>query len=174
MSAAAIRVRQATAADVGTIESLLLEAAAWVDALGVVMWEAGELEREEVERDVAAGQFFVAEADGDPAGILRFQLEDELFWPDLRPGRSAFVHRIVVHRAYKGTGVSAALLQWAADRARELGRHHLRLDCDANRPKLRALYERFGFRLHSYRQVGPYYVARYEYPLRSRDSDAGT
>ena len=173
MSGAAIRVRQAAAADVATIESLLREAAAWVDALGVVMWEAGELERDEIERDVSSDQFFVAEVDGDPAGIVRFQLEDELFWPDLPPGRSAFVHRIVVRRAYKGTGVSAALLQWAADRALSLGLDHLLLDCDANRPKLRLLYERFGFRFHSYRQVGPYYVARYEYPLRSH-SDAET
>ena len=36
------------------------------------------------------------------------------------------------------------------------------------RTKLRALYERCGFRLHSYRQVTSYYVARYEYPLDPR------
>jgi len=28
-----------------------------------------------------------------------------------------------------------------------------------------ALYEGFGFQFHSFRQVGPYYVARYTYPL---------
>ena len=42
----------------------------------------------------------------------------------------------------------------------------LRLDCDSHRLKLRALYERFGFTLHSFRQVGPYHVARYEYRVR--------
>ena len=35
----------------------------------------------------------------------------------------------------------------------------------ASRPKLRELYERFGFQFHSFREVGPYYVARYLYPL---------
>jgi hypothetical protein len=30
-----------------------------------------------------------------------------------------------------------------------------------------ALYEGFGFQFHSFRQVGPYYVARYEYPIES-------
>ena len=64
------------------------------------------------------------------------------------------MHRLVVRRRFKGQSLSTSLLQWAADRAREMGKRSLRLDCDASRPKLRALYERFGFRLHSFRQVG--------------------
>jgi GNAT superfamily N-acetyltransferase len=72
------------------------------------------------------------------------------------------VHRLVARRAFKGRGVARALLEWAMHHARAQGRAVLRLDCDANRPKLRALYESCGFRLHSYRQVGPYYVSRYE------------
>jgi GNAT superfamily N-acetyltransferase len=166
----AVTVRQALIADTSTVHRLLLEAAAWVDALAAPedrrrMWEAGELEHEAVAAEVAAGQFHLAEIEGLPAGAIRFQLEDRLFWPDLPEGESAFVHRLVVSRAFKGRGVSSALLQWAASHARETGRSWLRLDCDNDRPKLKALYERFGFRLHSYRHVGPYYVARYEYPL---------
>ena len=53
----------------------------------------------------------------------------------------------------------------AVDQARALDRDVLRLDCDADRVSLRAVYERFGFVYHSDRQVGPYYVARYEYWL---------
>ena len=99
---------------------------------------------------------------GSVAGAIRFQLEDPLFWPDLPEGQSAFVHRLVVARTWKGQGVSQALLEWAAGRTRELGRDALRLDCDASRTKLRQLYESCGFTLHSYRHVGPYYVSRYE------------
>jgi GNAT superfamily N-acetyltransferase len=161
----AIRIRQATASDSRTIHALLLEAARWVDALGVVMWEDGELELEGIRREVAAGEFHVAEVDGRPAGAIRFQTEDLLFWPDIPQAASAFVHRLVVSRDFSGTGISTALLQWAVAHARDLGKDWLRLDCDDSRPKLKALYERFGFTLHSYRQVGPYYVARYEYSL---------
>jgi GNAT superfamily N-acetyltransferase len=113
-----------------------------------------------------AGLFFVAERDGEIAGAVRFQLEDQLFWPDLDTDDSAFVHRLAVRRPYAGQGVSAALVRWAADRARALGKQYLRLDCDEERSRLRAVYERLGFRLHSFRQVGSYYVARYELPLR--------
>jgi GNAT superfamily N-acetyltransferase len=97
--------------------------------------------------------------------VIRFQLEDRLFWPDIPQTESAFVHRLAVRRRYKGRGVSTALLQWAVERARAVGKRHLRLDCDESRPKLRALYEGFGFQLHSFRQVGSYYVARYEYAV---------
>jgi GNAT superfamily N-acetyltransferase len=162
---ATITVRQARAADAATIQEMLEEAAGWVDALGVVMWDEEELARGRLHSEVAAGQFFIADVDGEAAGAVRFQLEDQLFWPDLTRDDSAFIHRLVVRRRYKRIGVSTALMQWAVSRARELGKRWLRLDCDADRPKLRTLYEGFGFRFHSFRQVGPHYVARYEYQL---------
>jgi GNAT superfamily N-acetyltransferase len=148
--------------DADAVQRLLQDAARWVDALGGVMWEDGELERASIDADVAAGLYVVAEIAGSVAGAIRFQLEDPFFWPDLPEGQSAFVHRLVVARTWKGQGVSQALLEWAAGRTRELGRDALRLDCDASRTKLRQLYESCGFTLHSFRHVGPYYVSRYE------------
>jgi len=162
---ATITVRQARVADAPTIQDMLKEAAGWVDAMGVVMWEEGELDPGRVDGEVAAGQFFIADVEGEAAGAVKFQLEDQLFWPDLLQDDSAFIHRLVVRRRYRGLGVSTALMRSAASHARELGKRCLRLDCDASRPKLRTLYEGFGFRFHSFRQVGPYYVARYEYQL---------
>lgn len=157
-------VRQAAPSDAATVEDILDEASRWADArLGVVMWEEGELAHEHIASEVHRGLFFIAESDGEAAGVIRFQLEDVLFWPDLAdPLESAFIHRLAVRRAFAGQGVSTALLQWAVDRARALGKRYLRLDCDDERVRLKAVYERFGFRLHSHRQVGSYYVARYE------------
>ena len=166
----AVTVRQAMPPDAATVQDMFEEAARWVDALGVVMWDEGELDPGRMVREIAAGQFFIAEIDGDPAGAVRFQLEDQLFWPDLAGDDSAFIHRLVVRRRYKGHGVSTALLQWAVSRARSIGKSYLRLDTDASRPKLRQLYEGFGFQFHSFRQVGAYYVARYEYPLTDRQT----
>jgi GNAT superfamily N-acetyltransferase len=157
-----ITIRQAAAADVAIVDQMIREAAAWVDALGVVMWDDGELDADRIRTEVAGGMFFLAVVGGEVAGAIRFQLEDQLFWPDRPAGEAAFVHRLVARRAFKGRGVARALLEWAKGHARAHGRGLLRLDCDANRPKLHTLYESCGFKLHSYRTVGPYYVRRYE------------
>ena len=129
------------------------------------MWRAGELEPADIAKAVEAGEFYVLECGGEVAGTVKFQLEDPLFWPDVPGGESAFIHRVAVRRAFAGSGASGAMMQWAAERARALGKRYVRLDCEAARPSLRAVYERFGFRYHSDRQVGPYLVARYEFPL---------
>jgi len=156
-------IRQAGVDDTRALVETLVEASDWVTQLdGTIMWVEGELEEPRVRAEAEAGLFVVAEVGGQVVGAIRFQLEDRLFWPDIDGSDSAFVHRLAVRRANAGQGISTALLQWSADRARSLGKRYLRLDCDADRARLRELYEGFGFRLHSYRQVGAYYVSRYE------------
>ena len=96
---------------------------------------------------------------------VNFQLEDKLFSPDIPHQDSAFIHRLAVRRKFAGGEVSSALLLWAIARTLDLGRRYLRLDCEASPPRLRAAYERMGFRFHSNKHVGPCYVARYEYDV---------
>ncbi len=158
-------IRQASAHDSAVISNVLKEAAEWLTERGMPMWRAGELEPADIAKAVEAGEFYVLECGGEVAGTVKFQLEDPLFWPDVPGGESAFIHRVAVRRAFAGSGASGAMMQWAAERARALGKRYVRLDCEAARPSLRAVYERFGFRYHSDRQVGPYLVARYEFPL---------
>lgn len=129
------------------------------------MWRDDELLPERLAADIANGQFFLAEVCGEAAGTVKFQREDPLFWPDLPSGDAAYVHRLAVRRRFAGGAVSLALLRYAAARTWQDGRRFLRLDCEASRPRLRAFYERVGFRHHSDRQIGPYFVARYECAL---------
>jgi orotate phosphoribosyltransferase len=130
------------------------------------MWKGDELSPARIADDVANGLFYVAECDGEIAGTIKFQLEDTLFWPDVSQAESAFIHRLAVRRRFAGGVVSSAILSWAVERARALGRHYLRLDCEASRARLRKVYEQFGFRHHSDRHVGPYFVSRYEFEIQ--------
>ena len=129
------------------------------------LWRGDELEPARLAADVDAGLFFLAEDSGDAAGTVKFQLEDSIFWPEAGQQEAAYLHRLAVRRRYAGTGLSAELLRWAVARTHALNRRYLRLDCPASRARLRAVYERFGFRHHSDRQVGPYLVSRYEYDV---------
>jgi GNAT superfamily N-acetyltransferase len=151
--------------DTEMVAEVLREAARWLEQSGMAMWRDDELVPSRIAADVDSGLFFIAECDGEAAGVVKFQLEDGQFWPDVQQGKSAFVHRLAVRRRYAGGGISSALLSWAIGRADSLRKDYLRLDCEASRPKLRAVYERFGFVHHSDRQVGPYFVSRYEYRI---------
>jgi GNAT superfamily N-acetyltransferase len=165
-----IRVRAATSADAPAVTAILAEVDAWVAQLGTPMWELGEVEEGRLATEVASGLFSLALCDGEPAGTVKFQLDDPLFWPDRPDDNAAYIHRLAVRRKFAGGRISTALMTWAVDQTRALDRDVLRLDCDADRVSLRAVYERFGFVYHSDRQVGPYYVARYEYWLARQGS----
>jgi GNAT superfamily N-acetyltransferase len=162
---AQLQMRQAMPEDAELVHFILHEAAAWLRDRGTPLWAEDEIAPEVIAREVDAGLYFLAERDGQVAGTLRFQLTDPEFWPDVDEAESAFVHRLAVRRAFAGSGVSTAMLRWAADRARSLGRVYLRLDCEVDRPRLRRMYEDFGFRYHSDRHVDRFSVARYELPL---------
>lgn len=164
-----VEVRIATPAETRVVSEILAEAIAWLDESGVPMWRLNEAGVDQVAADVEAGTFAVAWCGASEAGVIKFQLEDPVFWPEVPPGTSAYVHRLAIRRRFAGGVVSSALLSWAVEEARRHGRQMLRLDCEASRSRLRAVYERFGFRYHSDRRVGPYVVARYEYPLDSSE-----
>ncbi|WGV28546.1 GNAT family N-acetyltransferase [Halotia branconii] len=160
-----ISIRQATIQDTMIVSDVLLEAASWLQQRGIPLWHDSEVSPASISEDIAEGLFFIAEWAGEPAGTIKFQLEDLLFWPDISQEESAFVHRLAIRRRYSGGKVSSALINWAIEYAQALGRCYLRLDCQASRLRLRAVYESFGFRHHSDRQMGAFFVSRYEYKI---------
>lgn len=161
----AISVRQATPADLSTVSAVLAEAAGWLDRQNMSLWQQEHISRSVIQKDIELGLFYIAFCQGIAASVVKFQTEDLEYWPDINQSDSTFLHRLAVRRSFSGGSVSTQIFQWAIDRTRELGRHFLRLDCVADRPRLRLVYENFGFKHHSDRQVGAYFVARYEYAI---------
>lgn len=157
-----MNIQPAQLSDAPMIAAVLHEAAQWLASDGRKLWSAVEICPERVQRDTGAGLFHVAREDGQLAGVMKFELEDAYFWPEVLPGTSAFVHKLAVRRAWAKKGVSTELLSYALALARQLGRSHLRLDCVADRQGLRRLYEGFGFALHSVVEIGGTSFARYE------------
>ena len=163
-------IRKAKPHEAALVADILGEAARWLDQRGMSLWRADELLPSAIASDVAAGLFFLAECDGEARRHREVPTRRSVVLARISQEQSAFVHRLSVRRRYAGGGVSTAILHWAVDRTALLGRQYLRLDCDASRPRLRAVYERFGFHYHSDRQVGPYLVARYEYDVAEAKS----
>jgi GNAT superfamily N-acetyltransferase len=160
-----ISVRQATLNELSTVSGILSEAALWLKQKNMTLWEENEVSSESIRHDVELGLFYLAFYQDIAAGVVKFQTEDLVFWSDIPQDNSAFIHRLAVRRNFTGGLVSTTLMQWAVEQSRNLGKHFLRLDCAADRSRLRSVYENFGFKHHSDRQVGRYYVARYEYKI---------
>jgi GNAT superfamily N-acetyltransferase len=160
-----VSVRQATPEDLLTVADILYEAALWLEQQNMALWDKNEVAPKAIWQDIESGLFHIAFYKGTVAGVVKFQTEDVLFWPDIPHNDSAFIHRLAVRRSFAGKSISTALMKWAVDRSRELGKRYLRLDCAIDRSRLRRVYEKFGFRHHSDKQVGPYLTARYEYNL---------
>jgi len=158
----AVEVRRARSEEAPLVVSILREAAVWLEQRGVPLWSDGELAPETIRHDVDEGHYLLAFSGELAVGTARLALEDALFWPEAAADEAAYLHRLAVRRSSAGGVVSAAILDWALAHAAGLGRRFLRLDCDAERPELRALYERCGFAFHSELTVGPYFVARYQ------------
>ncbi|MCW1913889.1 GNAT family N-acetyltransferase [Luteolibacter sp. GHJ8] len=156
------QIRQAAPGETGVVSGILQEAARWLVESGTPMWKDGELAPDRIAADVEAGLFYLAWAGSKAAGVFKMQPEDPLFWPDLPEGEALYLHRIAVRREFAGQGVMSSMIAFSRDATRQAGRRYLRLDCEAARPRLRAAYERLGFQTHSERQVGPYFVARYQ------------
>ena len=159
------QIRQATNQDAGVVLDVLREADRWLEKMGMPLWREENLEYACIAADVSAGLLFLAEYSSVPAGTVRFQLDDPVYWPDARQQDAAYIHRLAIQRRYAGTGLSTTILRWAVVRTQSLGRRYLRLDCPASRAGLRAVYERFGFRYHSDWQFGPYLASRYEFDV---------
>jgi GNAT superfamily N-acetyltransferase len=155
-------IRVARADEAALVSEVLTEAAQWIREHGEPLWSEEELSPRAVSADVRAGLFVLAFASGRAVGVVRLAEDDSLFWPDAVRGEAVYIHRLAVRRSHAGGAISRPLIDWASARGLELGCSYLRLDCVASRLRLRAAYERYGFRFHSERAVGSHLVARYQ------------
>ena len=157
-----LEIRRADPAETELVSEILTEAAKWLRSSGMTLWPPEQLTPEHTAPDVQAGSFFLAWSGPAAVGTMRLTPSDPRFWPDALPGEAIYLHRLAVRRAVSGGPVSSALMRWAVAHATEEGAAFLRLDCDRERPRLRRVYERFGFSFHSERDMGTLVVARYQ------------
>lgn len=158
--------RVTTEEDLKGFSGVLLEAARWLEAEGQPMWAPDELAPAALLERYDLEEMRLGVLSGEPVAAMVVQESDEHFWPDTPRGESLFVHKLATVRRLKGRGVATAMLDRARASATHLGKDYLRLDCAADRPKLRRFYEDYGLRRAGRRMVGPHDTAFYELPLR--------
>jgi len=158
-------IRQAMPQDKGIVIDILRQSETWMKAIGQVISEGDKVSSLRIHKEVASGEFFIAECNGEAAGTVRLLLEDHIGWPDIPRETSAFMKWIAVRREFSGGEISAALLEWSVQFTKSVERRFLRLCCDESRPKLGMIFGGFGFWYHSKMWLGTRCVSRYEYDL---------
>jgi ribosomal protein S18 acetylase RimI-like enzyme len=78
---------------------------------------------------------------------------------------AGYVHGLCVRNSYNGHGLGSFMLDWCANKVRELNRRYVRLDCAVHNAKLCTYYESLGFirvGLHREPEPGGYVWSLYE------------
>ena len=86
------------------IAAVLQDAARWLADGGRALWSGAEVSHERVLQDTSTGLFHVARDGEQFIGVMKFELEDAYFWPEVLPGTSAFVHKLAVRRTWAKKG----------------------------------------------------------------------
>ncbi|MFJ4658168.1 GNAT family N-acetyltransferase [Nocardia sp. NPDC088792] len=147
-------LRRADIGDLGTVTRLRLQRTNWLAARGSDQWtRAGrglpiELFARSVARAVRAGETWIAEIDGEPAGTITVNNRaDEGLWSPGELADAVIVHYMIVDLRFAGNHIGEALLAHAAELARTAHRGWVRLDAWTTNQGLHDYYLRNGFTL---------------------------
>jgi GNAT superfamily N-acetyltransferase len=124
--------------------SILREATAWALSRGIVVWRTDELRERDFREAALQGELVMGFNDGQAVATMLLQGSDPIYWPEIPPNTSLFLHKIGVRRAHAGRGWLGRLVEFADQNARRLDIRWLRLDTLHGSP-LRHLYEHHGF-----------------------------
>lgn len=156
-----IEVVQAGASDLGTVLSILEEAARWTSHRGIEGWQPGSFSRRRIADRIERGEMYLAATSGQTFGTFALQWSDAEVWGDA-PEDAGYVHGLAIKRQFGGRGLGREILRWAEKRAALLGKSYLRLDCRADNRGLNEYYERAGFRCRGRVRVWGFEVNLYE------------
>ena len=137
--------------DMDTAIAVMREASNWLLTSGKKpnkWWHPDILNRDFLLRYIKPQEFFTIHVDGEPAAAAALQVTDTLQWEVIdkdRPKRALYIHWLCVARKYAGQGMPMRLLAYAEETARAQEVFFLRVDTDADKPKLRGMYESAGF-----------------------------
>jgi ribosomal protein S18 acetylase RimI-like enzyme len=126
---------------------LIRDAALRLKEEGQEMWDPWTIHREGLLNTYPDSEFWVGFVNRKPAAAVILQYTDPVFWPQIAPGTSGFLHKLAVHRQFRGRGLAKALIQFIQRRCETAGLTFLRLDCAGDRSRLCDFYEKLGFQL---------------------------
>ncbi|MBQ7398059.1 MAG: GNAT family N-acetyltransferase [Clostridia bacterium] len=146
-------IRQANVNDIDALMALFAEARATIAALGIDQWQNGYPSLAVVSEDVTLNRSYVVEIDGAVVGTFVLILDGEPTYDRIYDGQwgtgdtncYVAIHRVAVSVARRGSGISTAIINYAAEVACSMGRASLRIDTHRGNAVMRRMLEKHGF-----------------------------
>lgn len=141
-------IRPAILNDISAIMQLVTEVVPVMNAAGNFQWDSTYPNATVFENDIALGQLWVADADGDIAGISAITTDQSPEYADVGwdINETAIVtHRLAVSMRHRGQGIAAQLLQQAEQEAINRNIKILRVDTNSNNKATRQLFPKLGY-----------------------------
>lgn len=142
-------IRRAILNDIPGIMQLISEVVPAMNAAGNFQWDNLYPNTAVFEKDIELDQLWVADADGDIAGVSAITTDQEpeytsVGW-DLNE-TAIVTHRLAVSIRYRGQGIAAKLMQQAENEAVNRGIKTLRIDTNTNNQATQQLFPKLGYK----------------------------
>lgn len=149
--ALACRMEAASRADLPDVRAAYEHARAMQRGRGAIVWP--EFTDDAILQEIDEQRLFRAVVAGALAGVFTVVYEDSAIWGSLERGEHLYLHRIARAAACPSRGLVDAVLSWATERCRSLGRVGLRMDTWAGNSALIEFYRQRGFHLVEERRL---------------------
>ena len=144
----AMNIRLAALKDIPKIMHLIDEVVPAMNAGGNFQWDDIYPNAEVFKKDINLNQLWVADVDGDIAGVAAITTDQEpeyakVGWDIKEP--AIVTHRLAVGLSYRKQGIAKALLLQAENEARRRGIDKLRIDTNSANSATQALFPQLGY-----------------------------
>jgi GNAT superfamily N-acetyltransferase len=143
-----VKIRKAEFDDVAAVMELVHRVVPLMQEKGNLQWDEHYPNAAVFEKDVAAEQLWVAEIDGQVAGVAAITTDQEPEYADASwdiNETAIVVHRVAVDPAFRGKGIAAGLMLQAEAVARERGIAVLRVDTNTKNEATQRLFPKLGY-----------------------------
>ena len=147
-------IRKTTAGDLDSLMDIFDEARTTIAALGIDQWQNGYPSRDVIIEDIAQGRSYSVEIDGNICGTFVLVDDGEITYDRIYNGYwltgdesddYVAIHRVAISVKNRGSGISTAIINYAADYAKALDRTSLRIDTHEGNVVMRRMLEKHGF-----------------------------
>lgn len=146
-----MKIRFATPADAPAVVKIYDEAKAYFKQNGIDQWQDGYPNEHSFMQDVAQKESYVVEIESQICATFMFKIGMDADYTAIdgawisQADSYAFLHRIAVKSACKGSGIAGKIIGFIARKARKAGIKSLRGDTCEHNLAMRHMFEKAGF-----------------------------